>query len=283
MRLSGLHALCLPNFPQTGQREDLVEQTGQRIMNSHNSGESKRPLTPILLKSIAIHLPCLSQLFCKRMPSSWQKVVHMPPICITTRLPFVSRYFCRSIRVRGRWHTPKQLTCLLNGLRGVEPLNQTSLYGTTWPKSNGDHLGWFRIGKLAEHQVNLYTVQLLRDKEFMATKGSSAGCNPKCNRNQTMDRHGILNLHIAMFWRMEPTVWLTPQKLSESGTLEVYICEKQLQWNCQCKFLTAGVVWRWTRSLSRELVLHSWTPVSTSYGDWSTTCVASRVYHSSQR
>ena len=44
--------------------------------------------------------------FCKSMPSSWQKVVYTPPICITIRLPFVSRYCCRSIRVRGRWDTP---------------------------------------------------------------------------------------------------------------------------------------------------------------------------------
>ena len=29
-----------------------------------------------------------------------------PPICITMRLLFVSRHFCRSIRVRGRWDTP---------------------------------------------------------------------------------------------------------------------------------------------------------------------------------
>ena len=72
------------------------------------SGESNRPLTPRLLQSIAIHLPFLSRYFCKSMPSesSWQKVVHTPPICITIRLPFVSRYFCRSIRVRGRWDTP---------------------------------------------------------------------------------------------------------------------------------------------------------------------------------
>ena len=72
-----------------------------------SSGESNRPLTPILLKSIAIHLPFLSRYFCKSMPSFWQKVVYTPPICITIRLPFVSRYFCRSIRVRGRWNTPK--------------------------------------------------------------------------------------------------------------------------------------------------------------------------------
>ena len=63
-------------------------------------------LTPILLKSITIHLPFLSRYFCKSMPSSWQKVVYTPPICIAIRLPFVSRYFFRSIRVRGRWDTP---------------------------------------------------------------------------------------------------------------------------------------------------------------------------------
>ena len=45
--------------------------------------------------------------FCKSMPPSWQKVVYTPPICITIRLPFVSRYFCKSIRVGGRWNTPK--------------------------------------------------------------------------------------------------------------------------------------------------------------------------------
>ena len=27
----------------------------------------------------------------------WQKVVYTPPICIAIRLPFVSRYFCRSL------------------------------------------------------------------------------------------------------------------------------------------------------------------------------------------
>ena len=69
---------------------------------------SNRPLTPILLKSIAIHLPFVSRYFCKRMPSSWQKVVYTPPICVTIRLPFVSRCFCRSIRVRGRWNTPQK-------------------------------------------------------------------------------------------------------------------------------------------------------------------------------
>ena len=47
------------------------------------------------------------------MPSSWQKVVHTPPICITIRLPFVSRYFCRSIRVRGRWNTSNNVITLI--------------------------------------------------------------------------------------------------------------------------------------------------------------------------
>ena len=35
-----------------------------------------------------------------------QKVVYTPPICIAIWLPFVSRYFCRGIGVRGRWDTP---------------------------------------------------------------------------------------------------------------------------------------------------------------------------------
>ena len=69
--------------------------------------QSNRPLIPILLKSIAIHLPFLLRYFCKSMPSSWQIVVYTPPICITIRLPFLSPYFCRSIRVRGQWNTPK--------------------------------------------------------------------------------------------------------------------------------------------------------------------------------
>ena len=50
-----------------------------------------RPLTPILFKSIAIYLPFLSRYFCKSLPSAWQEVVYTPPICITMRLPFVSR------------------------------------------------------------------------------------------------------------------------------------------------------------------------------------------------
>ena len=68
----------------------------------HCSGESNRPLTPTLLKSIAIHLPFLSRYLCKSMASFGQKVVYTPPICITIRLPLASRHFCRSIGVKGR-------------------------------------------------------------------------------------------------------------------------------------------------------------------------------------
>ena len=51
---------------------------------SQRSEESNRPLTPILLKSIVIHLPFLSRYFYKSMPSSWQRVdIHHH---------FVSRY-----------------------------------------------------------------------------------------------------------------------------------------------------------------------------------------------
>ena len=37
---------------------------------------SNPPLTPILLKSIAVHLPFLSQYFCKSVPRSRQQVVY---------------------------------------------------------------------------------------------------------------------------------------------------------------------------------------------------------------
>ena len=78
-----------------------------RLLDFFVSERSNRPLTPMLLKSIAIHLPFPSRYFCKSMPSSWQKVGYTPPIGITIhRLPFVSRYFGKSIRARGRWNTP---------------------------------------------------------------------------------------------------------------------------------------------------------------------------------
>ena len=63
------------------------------------------------------------------MPSSWQKVVYTPPICIKIRLPFVSRCFCKSIRVRGRWNTPQKTvfwqffscTSVIWGVKSVTP------------------------------------------------------------------------------------------------------------------------------------------------------------------
>ena len=65
------------------------------------AGELNRPLTPTLLKSIANHLPFLSRPFTKVCPLG----VYTPAICIALRLPFLSQYFFRSIRVRGRWNT----------------------------------------------------------------------------------------------------------------------------------------------------------------------------------
>ena len=54
------------------------------------SGESNRPLTPILLKYCDTP-PISIATLCKSMPSSWQKVLNTP-ICITIRLPFVAQY-----------------------------------------------------------------------------------------------------------------------------------------------------------------------------------------------
>ena len=69
----------------------LVNSNADHIFPTKHQEESNRPLTPILLKSIAIHLPSLSRYFCKSMPSSWQKVGYTPPIRITICLPCVSR------------------------------------------------------------------------------------------------------------------------------------------------------------------------------------------------
>ena len=97
-------------FPPALLKDFRARQEPGRIKHAPIlSGESNRPLTLILLKSLTTHLPFLSRYFCKSMPSSRQKAVHTPPICITIRLPFVSRYFCRSIKVRGHWNAPPQL------------------------------------------------------------------------------------------------------------------------------------------------------------------------------
>ena len=54
-----------------------------------------------------MHLPFLSRYFYRIMPSSWLEVTcTSPPSNITMLLLFLSRYLCRSIRVRGLWDTP---------------------------------------------------------------------------------------------------------------------------------------------------------------------------------
>ena len=96
----------------------LLRSCGWQVHLEQNvSGESNRPLTPIHVKKYRDTPPISMVYFCKSMPSVWQKVVYTPPICITIRLPFVSRYFCGSIRVRGRWDTPK---CCLVQTRGYK-------------------------------------------------------------------------------------------------------------------------------------------------------------------
>ena len=109
------------------------------------SGESHRPLTPILLKNIAIHVPFLSRYFCKIMSSSRRKIVYTPPICITMRLPFVSRCFCRSIRVRGRWNTPN---CNLKRFLGW--LNKTIIRADFREGDEDSNFSVFRVWRFSE-------------------------------------------------------------------------------------------------------------------------------------
>ena len=54
----------------------------------------------------------IARCFCKSIRLLLAEVVYTPPICLTIRLPFVSRYFCRSIRVRGRWDTPNKCSAI---------------------------------------------------------------------------------------------------------------------------------------------------------------------------
>ena len=113
----------------------------------HTSGEPNRPLTLILLKSVAIRLPFLSRYFCKSMPSSCQKVVYTPPICIAIRFPFVSRYFCRSIRVRGRWDTPQN----------PPEFAQPRLSRAKWHRSNTAKFVASHLGKTSHIGTNTPT------------------------------------------------------------------------------------------------------------------------------
>ena len=76
------------------------------------------------------HLRFLSRYLCKKMPSSWQKVVYARPLCITMLLPLLLRYFGGSTTVRSCWNTPNH-RCVetakdllpLGGGRGARHLN----------------------------------------------------------------------------------------------------------------------------------------------------------------
>ena len=84
--------------------------------------------------------------FCKCMPSSWQKVVYTPPICITIRLPFVSWYFCTSIRVRGRWNTPHWCAYpLSSACLGTSLETLTAIYRSLRPSSPKTPQKYLRI------------------------------------------------------------------------------------------------------------------------------------------
>ena len=72
------------------------------------SGESRRRQTPILLKSIAIHLPSLMRCFGKVCPPLAESIILFTNNLYRDTAPVVLRYLCRSIRVRGRWNTPNQ-------------------------------------------------------------------------------------------------------------------------------------------------------------------------------
>ena len=99
-----------PRSVLRASEKDLSGLLRRKLVSERGEGSRRvkttPPLTPMPSKSIAIHLPFLSRCFCKSMPSSWQKLVHAPPDCITMQPLFVSQCCCRSIRVRGRWNTP---------------------------------------------------------------------------------------------------------------------------------------------------------------------------------
>ena len=94
----------------------LLEES---LLKQLKSGESNRSLTPLLLESITIHLPSPSRYFAKVcLPPGKILIFFTPPIYIMILLPFISRCFCRSIRVRGRWNAPykdSDLWCIFWG------------------------------------------------------------------------------------------------------------------------------------------------------------------------
>ena len=59
----------------------------------HLSGESNRPLTPILWKVSRYTSHFSRDTFAEACPPLGRKVAYTPPICITIRVPFVSQYF----------------------------------------------------------------------------------------------------------------------------------------------------------------------------------------------
>ena len=105
--------------------------------------------------------------FCKSMPSSWQKVVYTPPICIAIRLPFVSRYFCRSIRVRGRWDTP-------NCRRSPSRLKSAWVQSLPFSRQSFEQLAFAPL--LATAKIYLRATKSLRERfeqELSAQRGQS--------------------------------------------------------------------------------------------------------------
>ena len=133
------------------------------MLRAHNASKITKNYSQgiifVMMSCQRVHLPFLPRYFRKSMPSPWQKVVCTPPIRITIQLPLVSRYFCRSIRVRGRWNTPNQ--CLsVNMLDATlwqknmtyennlnwEPLKQSpkwkgGYYGPKWIHTHSYDLG----------------------------------------------------------------------------------------------------------------------------------------------
>ena len=90
--------------PSPRTAEGISHGREERYRFFLNFGRIKSTLDPDTFEEYRDTPPISIAILCRSMPS-WQKVVYTPPICITIRLPFVLRYFRRSIRVRDRWST----------------------------------------------------------------------------------------------------------------------------------------------------------------------------------
>ena len=96
------------------------------LFAQQKSGESHRPLTPDTFEKYRDTPPVsIAILLHKYALFLAQRVVYTPPICITIRLPFASRYSCRSIRVRGRWNTAAEREPLFFFLKTCTPVKGT--------------------------------------------------------------------------------------------------------------------------------------------------------------